>query len=173
LSAPPIPSLAPSARGQHASRCAKVGILSPFPPTRGGLATFSAALSEALAAHGTDVSVVRVADGSPASRKVVIGELVNGSARSTAVCADLLNQNDVAVIQHDYGIYGSAEGYDVVDVIRGLTVPSIVVTHTIPKDPTPQQRSVLESIAAVAGQLVVMSEVANIGCVRITASNAA
>ncbi len=42
-----------------------------------------------------------------------------------------------------------------VDIIDGLRVPSIVVAHTILKDPTPHQRSVLEAIAAMADQVVV------------------
>ena len=124
------------------------GILSTYPPTPCGLATFSAALADGLGAHGADVSVVRVADGSPSSSARVIGELVNGSAASVAACADLLNRSDVAVIQHEYGIYGGVDGDEVVDVIDGLHVPSIVVAHTILKDPTPHQRSVLEAIAA-------------------------
>jgi polysaccharide biosynthesis protein PslF len=49
----------------------------------------------------------------------------------------------------------------VVDIIGGLHIPSIVVAHTVLKDPTPHQRSVLEAIAAMATQVVVMSEAAN------------
>ena len=145
---------------QRFSRPASVGVLSTYPPTPCGLATFSAALSDALCANGADVSVVRVADGSPSSSGRVIGELVNGSAASVAACSELLNQSDVAVIQHEYGIYGGVDGDDVVDIIDGLRVPSIVVAHTILKDPTPHQRSVLEAIAAMADQVVVMSEAA-------------
>ena len=73
----------------------------------------------------------------------------------------LLNQCDIAVIQHEYGIYGGVDGDEVVDIIDGLRVPSIVVAHTVLKDPTPHQRSVLEAIAAMADQVVVMSEAAN------------
>ena len=146
--------------GQGFSGPPSFGILSTYPPTPCGLATFSAALSDALYANGTDVSVVRVADGSPSSSGRVIGELVNGSAPSAAACADLLNRSDVAVIQHEYGIYGGVDGDEVVDIIDGLHVPSIVVAHTILKDPTRHQRSVLEAIAAMADQVVVMSEVA-------------
>jgi glycosyltransferase involved in cell wall biosynthesis len=114
-----------------------------------------------LTVNGTDVSVVRVADQSPPSSARVIGELVNGSATSVAACADLLNQSDVAVIQHEYGIYGGADGDEVVDIIGALRIPSIVVAHTVLKDPTPHQRSVLEEVAARADQVVVMSEAAN------------
>ncbi|WP_353357099.1 glycosyltransferase [Mycobacterium sp.] len=143
---------------QRFSRSSSVGVLSTYPPTPCGLATFSAALSDALCASGAAVSVVRVADGSPSSSGRVIGELVNGSTPSVMGCADLLNQSDIAVIQHEYGIYGGVDGDEVVDIIGGLRIPSIVVAHTILKDPTPHQRSVFEAIAAIADQVVVMSD---------------
>ncbi|TLH66693.1 glycosyltransferase [Mycolicibacterium aubagnense] len=137
------------------------GVLSTYPPTRCGLATFSAALTHGLAANGADVSVVRVADGSPTSHGRVIGELTNGSAASAAAAADLLSQSDVAVIQHEYGIYGGPDGDQVVDIIGALRVPSIVVAHTIPRHPTRRQRSVLEAIVTLADQVVVLSDAAN------------
>ncbi|MDT5007818.1 MAG: polysaccharide biosynthesis protein PslF [Mycobacterium sp.] len=135
-------------------------MLSTYAPTHCGLATFTAALSDALCANGADVSVVRVADGAPSSSERVVGELLSGSVTSIAATSELLNQNDVAVIQHEYGIYGGVDGDDVLDIIDGLRVPSIVVAHTVLKNPTPHQRSVLESIAAMADQVVVMSEAA-------------
>jgi hypothetical protein len=147
--------------GQRSSGSPSFGILSTHPPTPCGLATFSAALSDGLSANGADVSVVRVADGSPSRSARVTGELVNGSAASVAASSELLNQSDIAVIQHEYGIYGGIDGDEVVDIIGGLRIPSIVVAHTILKDPTPHQRSVLEAVAALADQVVVMSEAAS------------
>jgi polysaccharide biosynthesis protein PslF len=147
--------------GQGPSGSASFGILSTYPPTPCGLATFSAALSDGLRANGSDVSVVRVADGSSSSDARVIGELVNGSATSVAATSELLNASDIVVVQHEYGIYGGVDGDEVVDIIGGLRIPSIVVAHTVLKDPTPHQRSVLEAIAAMAAQVVVMSEAAS------------
>jgi len=118
-------------------------------------------LSEGLCAKGSDVSVVRVADGSLSSDPRVIGELINGSAASVAATAELLNQSDIAIVQHEYGIYGGVDGDEVVDILGGLQIPSIVVAHTVLKDPTRRQRSVLETIAAMADQVVVMSEAAS------------
>ncbi|MDT5014790.1 MAG: polysaccharide biosynthesis protein PslF [Mycobacterium sp.] len=151
----------PNVAAQRFSYVPTIGVLSTYPPTPCGLATFTAALSEGLAVQGVDVSVVRVADGSPSSDSRVVGELVNGSASSVAACADMLNMNDVAVIQHEYGIYGGVDGDDVVDIIDGLQVPSVVIAHTVLKDPTPHQRSVLEAVAAAADHVVVMSEAAS------------
>ena len=106
------------------------------------------------------MSVVRVGDGDRSSHDRVVGELVKGSARSIAAACERLNANDVVVIQHEYGIYGGVDGDDVVDIVEGLRVPSIVVAHTVLKHPSPHQRSVLEAIAAAADRVVVMSEAA-------------
>ncbi|MGV0816214.1 glycosyltransferase [Mycolicibacterium boenickei] len=135
------------------------GFLSTYPPTPCGLATFSSALARGLAADGAEVNVVRVADGSISTSGHVIGELTSGSA-SIASCADLLNQNHVAVIQHEYGIYGGTDGDEVVDVIGRLDIPSIVVLHTVLAAPTRHQRQVLETVVALADRVIVMSEAA-------------
>lgn len=105
--------------------------------------------------------MVRVTDGSPCSSARVVGELVNGSTPSVTACSELLNQRDVAVVQHEYGIYGGADGEEVLAIMDGLRVPSIVVAHTVPKTPTAHQRSVLEAIATMASQVVVMSDAAH------------
>ncbi|BBY36335.1 glycosyl transferase family 1 [Mycobacterium mantenii] len=138
------------------------GILGTYPPTPSGLASFSAALADGLSTNGAEVSVVRVSDGPPSASTRVVGELVNGSAASVAACAELLNQSDVAVIQHEYGIYGGVDGAEVMGIVDRLRVPSILVAHTIPKDPTPQQHSLLEVLADRADQVVVMSEAASL-----------
>ena len=104
---------------------------------------------------------MRVAEGLLSSNAPVIGELVNGVATSVAAISELLNQSDIAVIQHEYGIYGGVDGDEVVDVIGGLRIPSIVIAHTVLKDPTPHQRSVLAAIVAMADQVVVMSDAAS------------
>jgi len=142
------------------ARARSFGILSTYPPTACGLATFSAALAGGLSAHGAEVGVVRVADGSSTSSDRVVGELVNGSPGSVAAAAQLLSASDVAVIQHEYGVYGGPDGDEVLEVLAALRVPSIVIAHTILRAPAPHQRSVLEEVAAVADRVVVMSEAA-------------
>jgi glycosyltransferase involved in cell wall biosynthesis len=140
------------------------GVLSSFPPTACGLATFTAALATGLAANDTHVGVVRVVDtgGQTSQSERVIGELVNGSGRSLVVASDLLNQFDVAVVQHEYGLYGGTDGDEVLEILGGLHVPSIVIAHTILASPTSHQRSVLNEVAALADRVVVMSAAARV-----------
>jgi len=142
----------------------KYGFLSTHPPTRCGLATFNSALFAGLTAGDASGGVVRVTD---AGDKHSVGgpDVVHtwqaaedGGWREAA---DALNAFDIAVIQHEYGIYPGADGADVLRLMRRLTVPSIVVLHTVLSRPTPRQKSVLEAIVATAGAAVTMTESAH------------
>lgn len=145
---------------QSFSYVPRFGFLSTYAPTVCGLATFSAALGAGLSERGVDVEVVRIADGPSSTANAVVAELVNGSAASVAAAAQALNRSDVAVIQHEYGIYGGPDGDEIVEVMKRLTVPSIVIAHTVLKDPTPHQLSVLNEVLELADQVVVMTEAA-------------
>jgi polysaccharide biosynthesis protein PslF len=133
------------------------GILSTYPPTPCGLATFSAALARGLEANGAAVGVVRLADGETSSDARVLTEMDNGVPASLAGASVTLNGCDLAIVQHDYGLYGGADGEEVIDILHRLTVPSIVVAHTVLLEPTDHQRKVLEAIAEAASVVVVMT----------------
>jgi glycosyltransferase involved in cell wall biosynthesis len=140
------------------------GILSSYPPTACGLATFSAALASGLSVQNSEVNVVRVVDtaGQIAPSDRVVGELVNGSPRSVNASSDALNHSDIAIVQHEYGLYGGADGDEVLEILGALHVPSILIAHTILTNPSPHQRSVLNDAAALADRVVVMTEAARL-----------
>ncbi len=141
-------------------------LLSTYPPTQCGLATFSAALFAHLRGPGDRASVVRVLDepvprGS-ASRPApeVVYNLLNGSAQSAAVAVGVINGSDVAIVQHEYGIYGGPDGRDLVPLLYALRVPSIVVLHTVLAQPTKRQRSILDDVIGAASAVVTMTRTA-------------
>lgn len=170
------------------SRDTTVGLLSTFPPTQCGLATFTAALAEHLGGAPGSVGVVRVMDRAdrtahpdrlelaetPSARPVdgpggprvgrpgarVVGHLVNGSAASLRDAARLLSSYDVAVLQHEYGIFGGTDGRDVLDLVGALTVPLVVVTHTVLLEPTVSQRDILLRLLSAAAHVVTMTRTA-------------
>ncbi|MEY8015579.1 glycosyltransferase [Mycobacterium servetii] len=146
--------------GQGLSDAPSFGILGSYPPTPCGLAAFSAALAHGLSTNGADVSIVRVSDGPPSSSTRVIAELVNGSAASVAACADSLNEIDIAILHHEFGSYGGVDDDELVGIIQRLRVPSILIAHSILKEPKRQQRSMFEAVAAQVDQVIVMSEAA-------------
>lgn len=136
-------------------------LLSTYPPTQCGLATFAAALVAHLPQPGDQVAVVRVLD-DPAPRPAaeVVHDLVAGSAASATAAANVLNSFDVVVVQHEYGIYGGPDGQDVVSLLEALYVPTIVVLHTVLAQPSPRQRAVLDAVIAAAGAVVTMTKTA-------------
>jgi glycosyltransferase involved in cell wall biosynthesis len=136
-------------------------LLSTYPPTQCGLATFTAALLAHLPAPGDQVAVVRVLD-EPAPRPAgeVVHDLVAGSAASASAAAAVLNSFDVAIVQHEYGIYGGPDGQDVISLLDALQVPSIVVLHTVLAHPTSRQRVILEEVIAAASVVVTMTQTA-------------
>ncbi len=137
------------------------GILSTFPPTRCGIATFSAALGKSLIRHGHAVSIVRVRDNddTPCSSDVAVpAALVAGDRSSIQRAAAALNSCDLALIQHEYGLYGGDDGADVLEVVAQLRVPSIAILHTVLPRPTTHQREVVNALGAAVDGVVVMTE---------------
>jgi glycosyltransferase involved in cell wall biosynthesis len=140
---------------------ATVGILSTYPPTQCGLATFSAALTEHLNRSSGTAGVVRIVDRpEPHPGGEVVSHVVNGSRRSVDAAIRRLNGFEAVVVQHEYGIYGGPDGCDVIDLVAGLTVPTIIVLHTVLQEPTPRQRRILRWLVESADVVVTMTETA-------------
>lgn len=148
-------------QGSAAPQLAMVGT---YPPTECGLATFAAALRDGMGTTGrvsVECQIVRLVDrpvgGGGAA---VVHELVRGSAASLTAALAALSQVDVVVVQHEYGIYGGDNGAEVVELVRRIVVPTIVVLHTVLDDPSPIQRRILEDVADAADALVTMTRTA-------------
>ena len=133
------------------------GFLSTYPPTQCGLATFTDALATHLG-DGAEVGIVRVVDRfQPDRRSAVVHQLVTGAAGSEMAAATALNRFDVAVVQHEFGIFAGQDGAAVLEVLRQVRVPTVVVLHTVLVNPSPHQRSILEEVVAIADAVVVMT----------------
>ncbi|MEV6925019.1 glycosyltransferase [Dactylosporangium sp. NPDC051485] len=139
------------------------GFLSTYPPTQCGLATFTASLLRALTlpAGGDRAGVVRVVESAAyADRQEVVGHLLVNAPEAEAAATAALDRHDVVIVQHEYGIYGGADGEDLLPVLRGLRAPVIAVLHTVLGRPTVHQKAVLEQVVALAGAAVTMTEAA-------------
>lgn len=149
---------------EHSGASRSYGFLGTYPPTPCGIATFTAALAHEISRQPhTAVGVVRVGGSQGGSANVpVVGELANGNANSLRGAIDALNRFDVVIVQHEYGIYGGRDGDEVVALLEGLSVPSIVVAHTVVDCPTAYQQVVLRAVADAASAVVVMTEAARL-----------
>ena len=138
------------------------GILSTFPPTSCGIATFSAALAAGLIADGASVDVVRCGLALDIEDVLVVSSLADPPRDDRLAPVDALNANELVIVQHEYGLYDGPDGESVIELIDAVSAPIVVVAHTVLSDPTPNQRRVLERVCAAADAVVVMTETAKV-----------
>ena len=87
-------------------------------------------------------------------------ELTEKDIESYRRAADFLNINNVDLVslQFEYGIFGGRAGSHVLALLRELRMPIVTTLHTILREPDPDQRRVLEAVAALSDRMIVMSQ---------------
>jgi glycosyltransferase involved in cell wall biosynthesis len=139
-----------------------VAVLSTFPPTHCGLATFASALANGMSAVGArEVGIVDVSEGDIHIRPPsVVARLEQGSLRSRIEAARVINGYDFLLVQHEFGIFGGDDGSEILELLEDVHVPILVTLHTVPLKASRGQRRVLELLAKRAHLLVAMTKVA-------------
>lgn len=136
--------------------------LGTYLPKQCGIATFSKDLRDNLELTGRRVLIAAVSDEEysydyPAE---VIMELRQQHVEDYELSARLINANpelDLIIVQHEYGIYGGADGEHVLNLAGSLKKPFMVVAHTVLPQPSPNQLRVLKELAGMAAAVVCMS----------------
>lgn len=140
-----------------------IGFVSTYPPTVCGLATFTASLVDAIAGDRGSRSGLGVLDVGDEWRTGARSDVAYhhrvGDRRSLEIATRVLNRYDTVSIQHEFGIFGGADGEEVTDLISGLSVPVAVTLHTVLENPSPNQRLIVDRLAD-ADRVIVMSETA-------------
>ena len=142
----------------------RIAFIGNYLPRQCGIATFTTDLCEAVATAyaGTTCIALPVNDIETgyAYPPRVRFELTEKDIDSYHRAADFLNINnvDLVCLQHEYGIYGGRAGGNILALLRELRMPIVTTLHSILRDPDPDQRRVLEQVAALSDRLVVMSK---------------
>ena len=132
-------------------------------PRRCGIATFTTDLCDAIHAEygATELLAMPVNDAEegydyPARIRF---ELSQDDLASYRQAADFLNFSniDLVCLQHEYGIFGGSAGAYILELLRRLQMPVVTTLHTVLRDPDPDQRAVMQEIAALSDRLIVMS----------------
>ncbi len=137
------------------------GVLSTYPPTQCGLASFSNSLIDALRSPDDLASVISIVDAPESDvHPDVAHQWVRSHSSGAAAAAAALNTFDIAIIQHEYGIFPGRDGSEVLEVARSLQVPTVSVFHTVLSKPSPRQRVILEELARHSAAIVTMTQTA-------------
>jgi glycosyltransferase involved in cell wall biosynthesis len=142
----------------------RIAFIGNYLPRQCGIATFTTDLCEAIAVQYKGTSCIAlpvndIATGYSYPARVRF-ELTEKDIDSYLRASDFLNINnvDLVCLQFEYGIFGGKAGGHILALLRGLRMPIVTTLHTILKKPDPDQRRVLEEVAALSDRLVVMSE---------------
>ena len=152
--------------GTDREEALRVAFVGTFPPTQCGLATFTESMVRSISRVGCAVEPVVIRLIQPnepigvAARAAV--DWIGGDAASFQRVRDTVEDVDLVVVQHEYGIYGGPDGDEVLELLRTTTTPSIAVLHTVLADPTPHQRAVLEEVIELADVTVTQTEAARL-----------
>ena len=109
------------------------------------------------------VGVVAVIDEASSPQRPEVMATVSKRTRGDYVrAARLLGHTDVDVVllQHEYGIFGGADGEYVLSFAQELARPLVVTLHTVLTEPTTHQREVLTALCDEAERVIVMTETA-------------
>jgi len=149
--------------GSSNGKIGRIAFIGNYLPRQCGIATFTTDLCEAIAAEYGETTCIALpvndtADGYAYPSRVRF-ELAEKDIDSYHRAADFLNINnvDIACLQFEYGIFGGKSGSHILALLRSLRMPIVTTLHTILREPDPDQRRVLEEVAALSSRLVVMS----------------
>lgn len=144
----------------------RVGVIATYPPTRCGIGRFTASLIGALTAldSSLDIDAIRLTDSAKTSfcGSPVTMEIDPSSPVGIRAAARHLNRRDVAIINHEFGIFGPNDGIAVVDLARQLEIPSVTILHTVLPDPTSGQRAIISELAELSTPVVICEAAARI-----------
>ena len=142
----------------------RVALVGNHLPRQCGIATFTTDLCDAIAAEygASGLSVTAVNDPKssyayPARVRFEIAECDISSYQATANSLNASNV-DLVCLQHEYGIFGGNAGSHVLHLLHQLTMPVVTTLHTVLRQPSFDQRIVMQQIAARSDRLIVMSD---------------
>ncbi|HHW40875.1 MAG TPA: glycosyltransferase [Syntrophomonadaceae bacterium] len=134
-----------------------------YPPKQCGIASFSKDLRDNLLECGIEVPVVAVSDSEysysyPAEVLYEIRQDVKKDYLSVAGAINNSQQIDLVIIQHEYGIFGGADGEYILNFISYLNKPYLLVAHTILPRPSRNQLFILQKLAQQAARVICMTK---------------
>ena len=143
----------------------RTAIVSTYPPRACGIGTFAADLRATLVGvdgvDGADFVAV-VNEASRPQRRGLLSTIEQGVRGDYVRTARMLGRLDVDVVllQHEYGIFGGADGEYVLSFAKELAQPLVVTLHTVLSEPTPHQLAVLSELCERAELVIVMTDTA-------------
>jgi glycosyltransferase involved in cell wall biosynthesis len=144
-----------------------IAFIGTYPPRKCGIGTFTHNLVKAVHANtknkkvSDDAMVVAInEDGAVYKYPEEVKHVIHQNQQYDYIdAARFINYTaaDVCILEHEFGIFGGDDGVYILPLLHRLEIPFIVTFHTVLKDPSYTQRSIVEEIGKNAVRIVVMS----------------
>ncbi|MFW5697537.1 MAG: glycosyltransferase family 4 protein, partial [Fimbriimonadaceae bacterium] len=141
----------------------EVDLIGTYVPRQCGIATFTKDLRDSLATIVGDdkVGVMAIDDDPspfhyPEDVSFQVRQHDQGDYRTAAELMNI-NQADAAIVQHEFGIFGGADGRLLLHSLRPMRMPSILTLHTVLNEPSESQAAVMNELKELGDRLVVMT----------------
>ena len=146
----------------------KIAFLGTYPPRKCGIGTFTNNLVKAVLVNtgsrvvSEKMMIIALNEDNneydyPPEVKFTIRQ---NRQRDYADAAKHINFSDadLCILEHEFGIFGGDDGVYILPLLHRLEVPLIVTFHTVLREPSYTQRSIVEEIGKKAARIVVMSK---------------
>jgi len=132
-------------------------------PKQCGIATFSADLCKSITDQGHDIKIIAISDNSCTYHysNQVIFNIRQDQRQDYIKAAAFINAAtsvDLVILQHEYGIFGGQDGEYVLNLIKLLHKPYVLITHTVLPRPSKRQKQILNDVCHRAAGIVCMTE---------------
>jgi glycosyltransferase involved in cell wall biosynthesis len=132
-------------------------------PRECGIATFTQDLIDELAQiHDFNKPCVIAVNNNKAYEygQQVLLQIDQDNRLDYTLAAEELNRSkiDLLIIQHEFGIYGGQSGEYVIDLAEQLTIPFMIIFHTVLTKPDPKQRYIMNKLADLSFKVVTMAQ---------------
>jgi glycosyltransferase involved in cell wall biosynthesis len=143
----------------------RIACVGTYPPRQCGIATFTQDLCSAIERKsdlGHRCQIIAIndrADGYnyPANVRFEVRQQQAADYRLAADFANIRN-SEVMLVQHEYGIFGGADGEHLMGLLSHVRMPVVTTMHTVLAAPPASIREVTQCIIEHSDRIVVMSE---------------
>jgi glycosyltransferase involved in cell wall biosynthesis len=134
-----------------------------YPPKQCGIATFSADLCRSISAQGHDLKIMALSDESFSYHysDQVVFNIRQNQRQDYIKAAAFINASEtinLVILQHEYGIFGGRDGEYVLNLVKLLHKPFVLITHTVLPRPLKRQKQILNEVCHRAAGIVCMTE---------------
>jgi len=145
----------------------KFAYIGTYPPRQCGIGTFTHNLLESMTDHRDDkkskhegiVVALNDLDKSYEYPDEVKYTIRQEHQRDYIQAAKFINYSgsDICILEHEYGIFGGESGVYILPLLHRLEIPLMVTLHTVLKNPSYNEKVIVQEIGKMANKIVLMS----------------